>query len=173
MPEGYPPVALADGRTLFLTRSVDDKEWANLYNPATGGLRTIRAPLIGGSQGLAATMPDGRILVVGGDAAIFDPRTETFSVLAAPGAVSLAFIGWLKDGSALLAGSESPVVSPDRVPRPWTFDPATGVFTPLSASADASTAGSWFVLPDGRVLMLGSAPLDGSAPGDARAWILH
>jgi hypothetical protein len=118
---------LGDGRVLVaggINRTLPSDEggvkWdltdAELYDPATGTFSETGELLIGKRAAMAATLPDGRVLVAGGneaahngesyeDAEIYDPATGQFSATVAmahrrASAVAAA----LPDGRVLLAG---------------------------------------------------------------------
>ncbi len=118
---------------------------------------------------VALTLPDGRLLVAGGDATmfqpvplatgeIFDPATNTWTTF--PATPRSAFAGALRqDGTVLLAGGEA------AVPTAELIDPATLESVPMempggryghtaTALADgrALVAGGYQLIPDGEEL---------------------
>jgi hypothetical protein len=159
---------LADGRVLLAGGQPDSPSGlqthsaVELYDPSTGWF-TLTDSLIDDRAGHAAvTLPDGRVLVVGGvqtttpgygktlaSAEIYDPVTGTFSATGsmqwaagAPRAVLL------EDGTVLVVGDYD---------RPEVFDPATGIFTPTATLATPHGSGSATRLSDGIVLVAGGA----------------
>ncbi len=149
---------------------------AELFDPATGVsvmlAATLRSPRV---QHAATLLGDGRVLITGGQvdtldgdgsdtAELYDPATQTFTLLAARltglrgahGATRLA------DGRVLLTGGfgNNPGVDTAEL-----YDPATGRFTALAARLtslrDTHTA---TLLADGKVLL--AAGLDGNVVVD-------
>lgn len=87
-------------------------------------------------------LDDGRILVLGGAPEIYDPATETFTVVEAEGAVGNARAAVrLHDGRVLTSDGNSQ----------WLFDPATTTFQ-MVGELPAFVMG---LLGDGRALLLG------------------
>ena len=134
------------------------------------------------SEGAAAALKDGRVLVVGGRDALgswadtyelFDPVTQTFAQLPGvtgspwtityPGDVAAP----LPDGEVLITGGNDagPLLpTGDSIAAAWLFDPTSDVFTQLPASGDTElqTSRSGAVaapLPDGEVLIAGGVHL--------------
>jgi hypothetical protein len=127
---------------------------AEIYDPATPSLTTSAVNMTTGRAGHTATLlPDGRVLIVGGDssngtAEFYDPSTGKF---AATGSLLLPQIGFnatlLSNGKVLITGTDAEL-----------FDPSTGQFTsagPYVASltgAFTANASTSTLLPDGTVL---------------------
>ena len=118
-------------------------------------------------------LADGRVLVLGGDAAgnpqygsvatnIYNPANGTFNPAAAMNAIRWYPTGTrLPDGRVLATdGTNSGVVQQ----TPEVYDPANNTWTLLSTSANLNIAyyPFMFVLPDGRLLEAGSFDLDGA-----------
>jgi len=120
----------------------------------------------------AVSLPDGRVLIVGGLASgrgsIFDPATNTFTPTEPMLVARLGpAIALLPDGRVLIAGGQT--FGPDPA-RAWTaeiFDPATGVFSATDRMASDRApghCGTQYViicrplataLNDGRILVTG------------------
>ena len=163
-------VTLADGRLMAVGGSVacdaedsegceTDTNTAELYDPATNRWTPTSAVELktpdGGPDvaGTATALSGGQVLVGGGDesAALYDPRTETWTAVAWPrvwGAIALP------DGTALGFGWDYYGVDDEvEVPYVERFDPEGGTrvighLEPTSAIA---------VLADGRVFLAGVA----------------
>lgn len=129
--------------------------------------------LQGRDMGMAATLPDGRVLVTGGvgldengwgtylaTSELFDPETNTFSPTGAmgQGRDGNAVIVPLLDGRVLVAGGISQDATGQNVAlaSAEVYDPATGAFTPTAN--DMSSVRFFHAavrLRDGRVLITG------------------
>ena len=135
---------------------------AEIYDPATPSLTTSAGNMTTGRSGHTATLlPDGRVLIVGGDssngtAEFYDPSTGKFT---ATGSLLMPQSGFnatlLSNGKVLIAGG---VNSGYAVADAELFDPSTGQFTsagPYVASltgAFTTNASTSTLLPDGTVL---------------------
>ena len=158
---------LKDGRVLIVggtLGSIPGEKTAEIFNPATNTF----TPLTGHDMTrartgpIAATLPDGRVLVAGGEevgseatAEIFDPATSNFTAIGAQMNAARADgrAAPLADGRILITAGRGQ----NKVPQftAEVFDPATGQFT---AVADMLTRRFRHVaapLPDGRVLIAG------------------
>jgi YD repeat-containing protein len=132
-----------------------------------------------GSHGQTVTqLPDGRVLVVGGEtngvpvatARIIDRVTGAMTQIALPVPRAHHTATVLADGSVLIAGGTGANGQPVSIPD--VFDPSTGAFTPISiAGATARTGASATLLTDGRVLIVGGQDGAGQVPG-AEVWDL-
>jgi Abnormal spindle-like microcephaly-assoc'd, ASPM-SPD-2-Hydin/Galactose oxidase, central domain len=160
---------LKDGRVLIVggtTGTTPGEKTAEIFDPATNTF----SPLTGHdmtrarSGPIAATLPDGRVLVAGGEesgseatAEIFDPATSTFTAIGAQmnaaradgRAVALA------DGRILITAGRGQ----NKVPQftAEVFDPATGQFTPVADMLTRRFRHVAAPLPDGRVLIAGGS----------------
>ncbi len=113
------------------------------------------------SQGTAAPLPDGNVLITGPgvNAQLFDPATKTFSELSSGASVSYsATASPLPDGQVLLAGGGAGATEP--VQTADLFNPATNTFTPLAAGGHtqlqlARYGAASAPLPNGDVLIAG------------------
>lgn len=115
---GHAAVALADGRVLVVG-GIDDNT-AEIWDPATNTFRLVGSMLHSREWPTATLLADGRVLVAGGHsealsyalAEVFDPRTESFTALAAPAAPAFAArrllhaAHRLSDGRVLILGGE-------------------------------------------------------------------
>ena len=171
---------LADGRVAVLHNhwtvngesTLYDDVTIELFDPSTGAFArgdSLRVPRGGTSM---AALADGRLVIVGGSSAasppldvvsvveVYDPtagrvkRAGRLAVLRA-GAVSallgdgLVLVAGGTDGS-LLQGTCCTTLSSAEI-----YDPATGQSVPTGSMLEAREHDSAFVLPDGRVLLVG------------------
>jgi Kelch motif protein len=134
--------------------------------PSASAINTVSFSQVGNMTAMragpgAARLPDGRVLVVGGDdvpplnsAEIFDPATNTFSALGArmnsgrfsPAAASLP------DGRILIAGGYN---GSEDTPTAEAFNPSTGTFSPVGSMSVGRELAAAAPLADGRVLVAG------------------
>jgi Kelch motif len=171
---------LPDGRVLVAggydgSSGVVYRTGAEVFDPATG---TFSASGIGSlatarAAAVAASLPDGRVLVAGGhgggapfaSAEIFNPATNSFS----PAAGSLttprerAAAAPLPDGRVLVAGGYSgslPILSSAEV-----FNPQSNTFSSagIGSMGVARLGPAAAPLPDGRVLVAGGDVNDGKS----------
>ena len=142
---------------------------AELYNPATGtwsvtgSMHQGRSGLNG--QGASATLlPDGQVLIAGGEdanfnrlssAELYNPATGTFTQT---GSMTTARLGQsatlLADGQVLVAGGTGATAAAE------LYNPATGKFTATGSMSAARGGNVGTLLPDGDVLVT-----QGSAAG--------
>jgi hypothetical protein len=107
----------------------------------------------------AASLPDGRVLIIGGDqtntAEVFNPNTNTFSA-AGVGTMTEAryapVVARLNDGRILVAGGYN---GTDDTTSAEIFNPSTMSFTPVGSMSQRREAAAAALLPDGRVLVIG------------------
>lgn len=177
-------VALADGRALVLGGRVDgegfeyvDLQTAAVFDPATGAFSATGPTAEVRRFPATALLPDGRVLVVGGEGAVndrdnpaarsaevFDPGTGTFAPTGNP---SVARAGGaaitLADGRVLVAGGSSLDGENGFLPTAAAeiYDPATGGFTSTGSMTTARADHALVRLPDGRVLVSGGRDEDG------------
>ncbi len=111
----------------------------------------------------AVTLPDGRILLIGGfgpstvlrSTEIFDPAAGAFTPgpeLSGPRTDAVAIL--LGDGSLLVAGGYDGDVA---LASAELLDPAATAFKPTGSMATARTSHVGALLPDGRVLVTGGS----------------
>jgi Kelch motif protein len=164
---------LPDGRVLVAGGSYDDGTEhflasAEVFNPATGAFTAVNDMGAARVRAAAAPLPDGRVLVAGGNngstrlssAEVFNPATNAFTPVndmstdrARMGAAPLP------DGRVLLAGGTNgaPLSSAE------IFNPATNTFSSadIGAMGTARQAPAAAPLPGGRVLVSGGVYFEG------------
>jgi len=147
---GGPMATLTDGRVFMAS-----EDGAEIFDPATGRFAAAATSALGGRSPPLA-LPDGRVVVVesrglysGGNVAVWDPGSRTFSDHSQLEAVTGGTL--LDDGRILLIG-----VCRGR-PAGWTgiFDPTTGVTSPGPGSRACMPKATRLI--DGRVLLVGAA----------------
>lgn len=167
---GQTATRLVDGRWLFV--GGDGHEYATLtWDPTTGRIapaRDLRAPRSGHS---ATVLPDGRILILGGRsgtaladiAEVFDPTTDTFSLLPMVGATARAghTANLLTDGRVAVVGGSagSAVPLPTEI---WDLPRQSATAIP-SATVDRVDHTAT-LRADGQVEIRGGRPLGGDRP---------
>ena len=173
-----PPLSLSTTFTLRVRRSGSEADVSTTVQARyRNRIRVLASAPIAQSSHLAAALPDGRAIAMGGNTSasssvpdsalsqIFDPATETFSagpdLLFTAGAQLFTSISRLSNGSFLLAGTGVNGAG-GHLPSVITqlFDPVAG----FTRAGDVSTDGISFraaaSLLDGGVLLTG-----GLAPG--------
>jgi len=164
-------VLLKDGRVLVVGSS-----GADLYDPSTNRFTTTGAMTVPRSKFGGALLPDGRVLIAGGQAGgswgtrvtstqIYDPGTGRFSSGPALNEsrfkLSKAVVS-LKDGRVLVAGGAE---------QPEVYDANTGAFIPVGGSKlDGFLFSTATLLNDGKVLLAGGYAKPGGA-GVNNAWL--
>jgi hypothetical protein len=136
---------------------------AEIYDPASGSFSPVGAmsqPRWGAAIGL---LPDGRVLVAGGNdqffgwsntAEIFDPATGTFSPTGImPQGRNRDAVAQLPNGDLLLAGG--------CFCSPLRYDATTGTFTPTSPMLADRPYSTATTVDDGRVLVAGGYDASG------------
>jgi hypothetical protein len=188
--------ALPDGRVLFsgganydAPREAFPLAAAQLYDPARDAWEPAAPPTVARVRHTATALPDGTVLVIGGDAALnryftapsaaverYDPRTGRWSPAAplpAPRGGHRATL--LRDGRVLVTGGATADPPPPGSGGPVArrsltgaalYDPATDRWTP--AGDRAAFDGVPTLLPDGRVLATGGTAVAATPPADGR-----
>jgi hypothetical protein len=134
---------------------------AEIFDPATGSFSPTGSMTVPRGGAVAAPLPDGRVLVAGGDysdagnrlildsAEIFDPATGSFSPtgrMTVPRTDASA--ASLPAGRVLVAGG-----GPYDPQSAEIYDPATGSFSPTGSMNVLHSLPVAAPLPDGRVLV--------------------
>jgi len=152
---------------------------AELFDPTTGQWTPTGSLSAARSAGAALTLPDGRVLVLGGTDGNspvepierYDPVTGAWSVIGRMPAGSGQTVVLLTDGTVLLAGGFT-AGQRDNAPvsSVWRLDPTSGAMrkaAPMPAPRGDAAA---TLLRDGRVLLAGGVA--GLATGRARGAVL-
>ena len=163
---------LKDGRVLVAGGYYDDGgdhylASAEVFNPATNAFTPVGDMGIARVRAAAAPLPDGRVLVAGGNdgttrlssAEVFNPATNAFTPVNDIGTDrARAAAAPLPDGRVLVAGGTNGAPLSSAA----VFNPATNSFSSagIGAMGTARTGAAAAPLPDGRVLVAGG--FDGS-----------
>lgn len=166
-------VALKDGRVLvtgglsYTTKGgAVYSTTAEIYDPNTSAFRFTRgAPVIRRAGHTLTLLPDGRVLVVGGEsigtsgtAEIFDPVSETFRRTTSSPAS-----GRQLHSATLLDDAGNVLVADGGVAVMEFFDPTTeGFYSAGAASSADRTGATASLLPGGNVLIAGGLQDDGT-----------
>lgn len=162
---------LNDGRALVVGTSS-----TALYDPSSRRFVSTGRMTVPRSKFGGAVLPDGRVLIAGGQAGgawgtrvtstqIYDPRTGRF--LSGPELNESRFklskaVVSLKDGRVLIAGGAD---------RAEVYDPRSGAFVPVGGAAlDGFLFSTATLLDDGRVLLAGGYAKPGGA-GVNHGWL--
>lgn len=165
-------VQLADGRVLvvgglaWINGTAVQLDSAEIYDPASGTWSTTGAMSTARRAPTALTLPDGRVLVLGGGSTttsteIFDPASGTFSpsgaLVVARGKPAAAV---LADGRVLLVGGY-PASGSSYLASAEIWDPATGVWSLTGSLASARAYASATTLNNGKVIVAGGSSSSG------------
>ncbi|WP_438029549.1 kelch repeat-containing protein [Sorangium sp. So ce233] len=148
---------------------------AEVFDPATNTWRSIQPMIDDRSSSTATVLPDGRVLVAGGDrhdvidgvghwstidsAEVFDPVSGMWSPIPPMRAARYGHTAsLLADGRVLVAGGGGARPTLDSAE---VFDPASGVWRSVAPMVNARILHTASPLPHGRVLVAGGAR-DGS-----------
>jgi WD40 repeat protein len=173
---------LLDG-TVLAVGGMDDGRGlasAELYDPRTGTW-SVTGSLSGANAGRATLLPDGKVLVAGGDSSVlvvqpdtggpgpdaltlasaelYDPGTGSWTVI---GSMTEARAGYtatlLTDGTVLVAGGHRNDTSGTRLlASAELFDPGSGSWTVTRGMFTARAGHTATLLPDGTVLVTGGS----------------
>jgi Kelch motif len=152
-------VATLFNQTVFLSSAL-------VFDPTTNGFSSAGIGDMGTARtgAAAAPLPDGRVLVAGGDngssvlasAEVFDPATNSFSPVGSMGTVRRgAAAATLGDGRVLVSGGNPGTMT--TLFSAEVFNPATNSFssTGIGNMATARREAVAAPLPDGRVVVAG------------------
>ncbi len=120
---------------------------AELYDPATGTFSSAGAMAVVHCGHNAALLPNGKVLIVGGnDAELYDPATNSWTSAGTMNASHAGSAVLLNNGKVLLAGSTVPAE---------LYDPATGTFSVTGSPTSVYGYNTAALLTNGKVLMVG------------------
>ena len=171
---GQTATLLPDGRSLLIGGESDSgpRDEAAISDPRSGEPVPLRNKLHHARAWHSATMlPDGRVLIVGGignngqvvrSAEIFDPQTQSFSLLRASEGVARAYhtATLLTNGAVLITGGSVGQGAMSDKSLLWDFK--TGSFTTLSSKLSTPRhKHRAILLHDGNVLIEGGDGDDG------------
>ena len=154
---GHTATLLPDGRVLVVggQGDVTTLATAEVYDPASGTWRVTASMTVPRWGHSATLLPDGRVLVVGGTRSdrlaageIFDAVTETWTSAGGAGATYGHTATLLRDGRVLVLGG---IWGPGN----FTYEPATGTWSPAGALIVRRGSHTATRLEDGRVLVVG------------------
>jgi Kelch motif len=176
---------LPDGRVLIAGGSYNDGvdhelASAEVFNPSTNAFAPVGGMSIARVRAFAAPLPDGRVLVAGGNdgatrlssAEVFNPTTNAFTPVGDMETDrARAAAAPLPDGRALIAGGTNGAPLSSAA----VFDPATNSFSSagLGAMSTARQAPAAALLPDGRVLVSGGVFDEGVGGYQASAEVFN
>jgi Ca2+-binding RTX toxin-like protein len=178
LPEGR---VLVVGGDIGFGASFRSMQSTEAFDPATGTFSPTGSMSVPRVRATAAPLPDGRVLVAGGNdhgrnldfsfrdnylssAEVFNPTTNAFSSagigsLSTPGVAAAA--APLPDGRVLVVGGSTSGAGP--VSSAEVFDPATNSFSSAGIGSMSAPRAVAAPLPDGRVLVAGGGYFDASA----------
>ena len=108
------------------------------------------------SDGQSVRLPDGKILVVGGGAELYDPATGMWSLTGSTITGDTATL--LLDGTVLVTGQ----LSDGAAPSAQIYDPSAVTWTPTGGLLESRQTYTTTLLSDGRVLVTGGMGPNGS-----------
>ncbi len=179
---GHVAVTLTDGRVLVaggmsVTANPPAIGSAEIYDPASNSWSPTGAMVQARANHAAVRLPDGRVLVAGGDGGspaqfkgttgcqIYDPAAGTFSAAASMAAKrgnhALALLG---DGRVMAVGGNKNATGTP-VHEAEIYDPGTDAWTSAGTTGSGGTLPTLTVLADGRALAAGGQAL-ADAPCD-------
>ena len=173
--EGHTATLLPDGKVLVAggAQSYDERlSSAELFDPSIGSW-TATGDMAAGRVGHTATLlPDGKVLVAGGrgkternlaSAELYDPSSGSWTATGSMAAGRTAQTATLlPDGRVLVAGGWDD----DLLASAELYDPSSGSWTATGnmagyqGSMSDAASQTATLLPDGKVLVVGSTPTD-------------
>jgi hypothetical protein len=181
---------LPDGRVLLVAEKrslrghLSGPTETAVWDPASGALSPGPDLITPRGYGAAATLADGRVLIIGGmgetpDIAVptaeaYDHATQAFApagTLANPRTTSFTATR-LPDGRVLVVGgNKTSFENPVGPAEAW--DPTTATFSPAATLIEARSGHTATLMPDGSVLVIGGWEGEVDAPipmADSEIW---
>ncbi len=175
---GHTATLLTSGQVLFVggdanrpSMPLATTDAVEAFDPATNSWRTVAAATLARGHHTATLLPDGRVLVAGGEvrdgsgqrrilasAELYDPATNSWTPvegMVTPRTNQTATV--LPDGRVLLIGGETPGASnsPEVTPSAEIFDPVTGRWSSGGALSTGRAGHTATPLPDSRIMVMG------------------
>ena len=167
---------LPNGQVLVVGGSANLAYWpppalasAELYNPSTGTWTTTASLKTGRYSHMAVLLPNGKVLVVGGEitsgaytpsAELYDPSTGKWTTT---GSLIVTRYGFeatsLQNGKTLVAGGNA--ATGGLLAEAELYDPSTGRWTTTGSLNDARALTTLTLLSNGRVLAAGGNDANG------------
>jgi hypothetical protein len=169
---GHTATLLDDGRVLIAGGEIVDVSvfsihhfavpQAELYDPVTGAFTETGSLLTARARHTASRLPDGRVLVVGGDASgpeitaeIYDPISATFSPAGSMMGRRMNHTATvLLNGDVFVAGGKDPSTG-YALDSAEIFDVQRMRFVPAATMPEPRDSHVAALMPDGRVLIAG------------------
>jgi hypothetical protein len=180
---------LQNGNVLFVGACLNRSSSAELYDPtsgafsATGSMMQLRAGGVTTTVSTATLLPDGQVLIAGGDtgngnahqlseAELYDPASGGFTPT---GAMAEARTGHtatlLPNSKVLVAGGSDTPSNQNKLPSAELYDSASGGFSATGAMVVDRSGHTATLLPNGRVLLAGGlVPLPGGTISSAELY---
>jgi hypothetical protein len=180
---GHTATLLPDGRVLVVGGAAEATEHgeggprsatAEVFDPQSGHWTAI-ASLSEARKGFTATLlPDGRVLVAGGDggfaaAELFDPSTGKWTATGSMAEGRFGHTATLLDDGTVLVTGGCACSDPGAFKSAELFDPATGTWTATGSMRTARIFHTATLLADGSVLVVNDG-LSGDRPGSAEVY---
>lgn len=176
---GHTATLLPDGRVLVVGGGDEDTSFeggprsssVELYDPTTGKWTATRS-MNEVRKGFTATLlPDGRVLVAGGDpgytaAELYDPTTSRWTATGHMAEGRFGHTATLLDDGTVLVTGGCACSEPGALASAELYDPRSGEWTPTAAMSRARIGHTATMLADGTVLVLGGEP---GQPADSPA----
>src|SRR6266851_5028299 len=167
---------LPNGQILIVGGSANLASWpppalasAELYNPSPGTWTTTGSLKTGRYSHMAVLLPNGKVLVVGGEmtsgaytpsAELYDPSTGRWTTT---GSLIITRYGFeatsLQNGKALVAGGNA--ATGGLLAEAELYDPSTGKWTSTGSLKDARALTTLTLLSNGQVLVAGGNDANG------------
>jgi len=167
---------LPNGQVLVVGGSANLASWpppalasAEVYNPSTGTWKTTGSLKTGRYSHMAVLLPNGKVLVVGGEmtSGAYTPSTELYDPSTGKwtttGRLIVTRYGFeatsLQNGKALVAGGNA--ATGGLLAEAELYDPSTGKWTTTGSLNDARALTTLTLLSNGQVLVAGGNDANG------------